>query len=131
VELIGVITVADYRTFESWRRARFAVCSVLDLARSLSRVESHRRMAGEIDTLSVSILDNMVKGFEKNEGDEYFDKALASVDRLDGALQRIAEHVPPARTAARRLQKILTTVRSTIQHTPRSGEPNAIIRRKK
>jgi hypothetical protein len=129
--MTGSIAVGNYRDSDSWKRARFAVCSALDFARTLSREKSIRHMANEIDTLSVSILDNMAKGFESYGSDDFFIKALDSVDRLDGALERVAEQLTPARTASRHLQRKLKTVRSALQRTPRKRRNNAFIRRKK
>lgn len=128
--LIGAIVVADYRDYESWRRARFAVCSVLDFTKSLSGLAEHRRLAEEIDHLSVSILDNMARGFEGSGDDAFLEKALESVDRLDRALRRASEEHVVADVTSHRLQRELRGVRRALQKTSRQTQDNkATIRR--
>jgi len=117
--MIGAIVVADYRDYESWRRARFAVCSVLDFTKSLSHAAQHRRLAADIDRLSVSILDTLAKGYEGTGGDAFLAKALESVDRLDRALHRASEeHIMTGATSLH-LQRQLKGVRRALQKASR------------
>ena len=113
--MIGAIVVTDYREFESWKKARFAVCAVLDFTKSLSGFAEHRRLARDIDHLSMSILDTLARGFEKGEGVVFLDRALASVDRLERVLQRASERQAVPGMTTQRLQRELRSVRRAIQ----------------
>ncbi|MDP2884756.1 MAG: four helix bundle protein [Ignavibacteria bacterium] len=117
--MIGAIVVADYRDYESWRRARFAVCSVLDFTQSLSRLAEHRCLAEDIDHLSVSILDNLARGFEGSGDGAFLKKALESIDRLDRALRRASEEHVLTDVASHRLQRELRGVRRALQKASR------------
>ncbi|MGA3245608.1 MAG: four helix bundle protein [Bacteroidota bacterium] len=109
--MIGEIVVVDYRDYESWKRARFAVCSVLDMTKPLSQLAEHRGLALEIDHLSVSILDNLAKGYEGSGDSTFLKKALESVDRLDSALHRASERQALTNSTSHRLQRQLKGVR--------------------
>jgi hypothetical protein len=117
--MTGAIVVADYRNFDSWRRARFAVCSVLDSTKSLARVAEHKLLADDIDDLSVSILDNLARGFEGSGDVAYVQKALESVDRLDRALYRASEEHALTNAVSHRLQRELKLVRRALQKASR------------
>jgi hypothetical protein len=122
--MIGAIVVADYRDYESWKRARFAVCSVLDMTKSLSRLAEHKRLARDIDHLSVSILDNLTKGFEGSDDNAFFKKALKLVDRLDRELRRACEQRALTSLTSERLQKELRGVRRALQKISRGTSDN-------
>jgi four helix bundle protein len=113
--MIGAIVVADYRDYESWRRARYAVCSVLDFTKSLSRLAEHKRLARDIDQLSVSILNNLARGFEGSGDAAFLKQALESVDRLERALSRASEAQALPRLTSQRLQRDLRGVRRALQ----------------
>lgn len=117
--MIGAIVVADYRDYESWKRARFAVCSVLDITKSLSQLVEHKCPALEIDHLSVSILDNLAKGYEGSGDSTFLKKALESVDRLDDALHRATERQVLTNATSHRLQRELKGVRWCIAENKR------------
>ncbi len=119
--MIGTMVVADYRDYDSWRRARFAVCSVLDSTKSLARLAEHKRLAGDIDDLSVSILDNLARGFEGNGDVAYLQKALESVDRLDRALYHASEEHALTNVVLHRLQRELKGVRRALQKASRES----------
>jgi len=74
--MIGVLAVADYREFESWRRARFAVCAALDFAKSIPRLHGRKNLVDEINRLSVSILDTLSRGLERGGDSAFIEKAL-------------------------------------------------------
>ena len=122
--MIGAIVVADYRDYESWRRARYAVCSVLDFTKSFSRLAEHRRLARDIDQLSVSILDNLARGFEGGGDAAFLKKALQSVDQLDRALRRASEEQALTKLVSQRLQRELKSVRRALQKFPRRASLN-------
>ena len=117
--MIGAIVVADYREYESWKRARFAVCAVMDFTKSLSRLAEHRRLAEDIDHLSVSILDNLARGFEGSGDGAFLKKALESVDRLDRALRRASEEHVLTDVNSHRLQRELRGARRAFQKATR------------
>jgi hypothetical protein len=114
-DMIGAIALADYRDYESWKRARFAVCSVLDSTKSLSRLAEHRRLAVEIDNLSVSILDNLARGFEGSGDCAFLKRALESVERLDQALHSASERQALTDATSNRLQRELKGVRRALR----------------
>jgi four helix bundle protein len=117
--MIEAFVVTDYRDFESWRRTRFAVCSVLDFAKSLSCFTEHRRLASEIDRLSISILDNMARGFEEKGASAFFKRAVESVDQLDRALRRASEKHVLADMTSQRLQREMRAVRRALESPSR------------
>lgn len=113
--MIGVIGVADYRDNESWKRARFAVCSVLDFTKSLSRLAEGRRLAEDIENLSVSILENLTKGFEGSGDAAFLKRALESVELLDRALRRASARDVMTSVTSNHLQRELKAVRRALQ----------------
>lgn len=113
--MIGAIVVADYREYESWKMARFAVCSVSDFAKSLSRLAEHRCLAEDIDYHSISILDNLARGFEGSGDAAFLNRALESIDGLDRALRRASERHVLTNVTWHRLQRELRTVRRVVQ----------------
>jgi len=116
--MIGAAVAADYRDFESWRRARVAVCAVLEYAESLSRIGGHRLLAREIDRLSVSILNTLANGFEHHGDKEFVRRALRSVDGLEQKLQTASDR--SSLTAVRRqtLLRELRGLRRVLEKEP-------------
>jgi len=122
--MIGAIAVVDYREFESWKRARFAVCAALDFAESLSRHEKHKRLSEDIDRLSVSILDTLSRGLEGDGDRAFVGKALDSVNRLDRALQKLSETRGIPGNTSQRLQQELRELRRLLQGPLQETEAN-------
>ena len=112
--MTGAIAVADYREYESWRRARFIVCSVFDLTRSSSRRVEYKRFVQEIDRLSVSILDNLARGFEGNGHPGFINKACSAIDRLDQRLGLAQQKQLMTASDILRLRKELDSVRRLV-----------------
>ena len=90
--MTGTLAVEDYRDLASWKQARFVVCALLAFTESLARRAESRRFAAEINRLSISILDNMAKGYE-GEGDRTFlVKARQSIKLLETQLKLAHEN---------------------------------------
>jgi hypothetical protein len=119
-DMSGVIAVADYREYEIWRRARFTVCAVLDFTKTLSRRGGHRRLAADIDRLSVSLLETLATGYERVGGDGFLDKALESVDRLDSVLDHVSEPDSSKSGTRQRLHRELNGVRRALQRASKT-----------
>ena len=78
--------VMDYRETSGWRQARLAVCAILACIQPIARRLENRRMAMEIDHLSVSILENLTKGFEAEGNREALDRVRAGITLLEDEL---------------------------------------------
>jgi four helix bundle protein len=113
--MIGTIAVSDFREYESWRRARVVVCSMFDFTRSLSRTARYSRLAADINRLSVSVLDNMAKGYEGSGDRSFLLKARTSADRLSRELKRACEMQALTPPAAVRLKRELDAVRRSLR----------------
>jgi four helix bundle protein len=112
--MIGTIAVSDFREFESWKRARAVVCSAFDFTKSLSRSARYTHIAAEINRLSVSVLDNMAKGYEGDGDRSSLNKARLSVDQLSRELKRAGELRALTPRAALRLTRELEAVRRAL-----------------
>jgi four helix bundle protein len=119
--MIGSIVVADYRGHDLWRRARFAVCAVLDVAKPLSHLAEHTRLAEDIDRFSVSILNNLAQGFEGKNLGAFLNKTLESVDQLDRALRQASEQHVMENGTSLRLQRELKAVRRALRKASRES----------
>jgi four helix bundle protein len=111
----GTIAVEDFRDLASWKQARFVVCALLAFTESLARSAESKRFASDIDRLSISILDNMAKGYE-GEGDRTFlVKARESIDLLETQLQRALEKEVLSASDSVRLARELDEVKRSLK----------------
>ena len=122
--MIGVLAVADYREFESWRRARFAVCAALDFAKSIPRLHGRKNLVDEINRLSVSILDTLSRGLERGGDSAFIEKALEKVNRLDRTLRELADRHGLSSATSHHLQRELKEVRRMLQETSQETKAN-------
>ena len=113
--MIGTIAVPNYREYESWRRARVVVCSVFDFTKSLSRTARYARLAADVSRLSVSVLDNMARGYEGDGDRSFLAKALLSVEDLSRELKRASQMRALTPRAALRLTQELDVIRKSLR----------------
>ena len=108
------MVVEDFRNLESWKHARLVVCTILSYAESLSRRAESKRLAAEIDRLSVSILDNIARTFEGKRNRSSLAKALHSIDKLEAKLQRASQKGVLTAAETARLMRELQAVKGSL-----------------
>lgn len=78
------MSVDDFRDLDAWRTARSVVCALLDVSAALLHAKEHSSYAHCLNSLSIAVLDNMAKGYERDE--RFLLEAKKAILRLEKLL---------------------------------------------
>ncbi len=115
--MVGVLTVWDFRESESWNIARSVVCAIFELTDSWSRTLASRRIARNVERLSVALLNDIAKGCEGVGDTSFLARATETVDRLETELGKFRLKGILRYRQFSLLRKNLHDVKTSLNHT--------------
>ena len=118
--MLGILTVTDFRNSETWNEARFIVCTLLEFTKRWSKHLRYRRLARDVERLSVSLLDNMTQGYERKGDRSFLSRAQRSIDELESALQKVEERGAINKLESVQLTDGLDAVKQSLKNDERS-----------
>ena len=113
--MIGVLVVNDFRNSETWKEARFLVCTLLEFTDLWSQRLKYRSLARDVERLSLALLSNMTQGYERKGDASSILKARKSIDDLETTLQKVMNEGALKKTDSERLQSRLETIKKTLK----------------
>ncbi len=114
--MVGVLSVRDFRESESWNIARFVVCAILDLTDSWSKTIELERLAGNIERLSIMLLDSIAKGYEGDGDPGFLARATETADQLETELENVRQRGMLDHEDFLSLQQDLDDVKVSLKH---------------
>lgn len=114
--MVAALAMTDFRNSDSWNQARFAVCTILDLTESWSRIFEYRSLAKNIERLSIAVLDNIAKGYEEPGDGRFLARAAHTIDRLEQELNRVQRKGALRVTDYIQLKGDLDSVKASLQN---------------
>jgi len=83
VNIAGRPGVRDFHETDAWREARCVVAALLDVTQSWSRRSGPQKVAREIETYSVSLLQQIIHGCPMRAKQELPSPAQKTIGRLE------------------------------------------------
>ena len=114
--MTGVFAVTDFRNSQPWNEARFVVCELLEFTEAWSRHLKYRRLAKDVERLSVSLLDNLTRGYEQKGNPLYRRKAERSLHELGTTVQTMLRQGGLTASESERLKEQLQSVRQSLMN---------------
>jgi hypothetical protein len=112
---IGMLVVTDFRESESWKRARFVLCSILELTRSLSAADMGKSIARKIDRLSMSVLDGIARGYGESGNEAPLSGVRRSIVLLERQLRIASAKGMVSNSEFARLNRELEAVQQSLK----------------
>lgn len=108
--------VADFRESEGWNETRFVVSALLEFTESWSRRLKYKRLAKDIERLSVSLLDNITQGYERKGSTSHLRKAERTLHELELALESMLHQGALKKSESERLKEQLQFVKRSLKN---------------
>lgn len=116
--MVGILTVTDFRDSENWKQARLIVCTILEYTESLSKRMEFRSVTKDIERLSITVLDKIAEGYERNTNQSFLSRAQQAIDELEQQLAILSHQGGIEESDSLGLKEKLDGVKKSLNEDP-------------